>query len=263
MESARRRIATETAKLSAELPGEVLDAAAEAMLQAADLESARRSVAGAVAHSPYRRAIDAFLVKCNQGPVMEPSAVAAALLTAAACERANRSRQEIEVVWTGPDSDTVPFRRTEQVILQILDSARERVTLVSYAVYAIPRVRQALVGAAARGVQINVVLETPDRLSSENEYSTLRAMGPEVANCSRVYYWPIEKRQKVGQKIGILHVKCVIGDGRWLFVTSANLTDYAFSINMELGVLLTGGSLPRETAALFDGLIASGTLASI
>ena len=88
-------------------------------------------------------------------------------------------------------------------------------------------------------------------------------MGPEVANCSRVYYWPMEKRHKVGQKVGILHVKCVVADGRWLFVTSANLTDYAFSINMELGVLLTGGSLPKETSALFESLIDSGTLARI
>ena len=36
-------------------------------------------------------------------------------------------------------------------------------------------------------------------------------------------------------KLGILHVKCVVGDGRWLFLSSANLTKYAFSLNMELG----------------------------
>lgn len=258
-----RRIATAAAKIATELPGEVLDAAADAMLQVADLESARQSVAGAVAHAPYRRAIDAFLVKCSKVPGLPATAVAAALLTAAASERASRSRQQVEVVWTGPDSETVPFRQTEQVILQILDSATNRITLVSYAVYAIPRIREALVRAAARGVQITVILETPDRVSSENEYSTLRAMGPEVASCSRVYYWPMEKRPKAGPKVGILHVKCVVADGRWLFVTSANLTDYAFSINMELGLLLTGGSLPNETSALFDDLIASGTLARI
>jgi phosphatidylserine/phosphatidylglycerophosphate/cardiolipin synthase-like enzyme len=258
-----RSIAADAAKLASELPGEVLDTAAEVLLGAADLDEARRSVAERVAHAPYRRSIDGFLVKCEKDARLAPSAIAVALLTAAASERTHRMSREVEVVWTGPDSETVPFRQTEQVILQILDSAKQRITLVSYAVYAIPRIREALVRAAARGVQITVVLETPDRISSENEYSTLRAMGPEVASCSRVYYWPMEKRPKVGQKVGILHVKCVVADGRWLFVTSANLTDYAFSINMELGVLLTGGSLPNETSALFDDLIASGTLARI
>lgn len=257
------RIGTDAAKLASELPGEVLDAAAEAIIGAADLDEARRAVAERVAHAPYRRAIDAFLVKCEKGSGLPPSAIAVALLTAAASERTHRTSQEVEVVWTGPDSGAVPFRRTEQVILQILDSATVRITLVSYAVYAIPRIREALVRAAARGVQINVILETPDRVSSENEYSTLRALGSEVANCSRVYYWPLESRQKEGSKAGILHVKCVIADSKWLFVTSANLTEYAFSINMELGVLLTGGRLPSETSKLFDDLIASRLLLRI
>jgi len=51
-------------------------------------------------------------------------------------------------------------------------------------------------------------------------------------------YWPRENRKADGlSKLGILHVKCVVGDGRWLFLSSANLTKYAFSLNMELGVL--------------------------
>lgn len=258
-----RRIATEAAKISRELPGEVLEAAAEVIFQAADLESARQSVAGTVAHAPYRRAIDAFLVKCNAVPALSKDAVGAALMTAVASERASRARQEIEVVWTGPDSETVPFRQTEQVILQILDSARNRITLVSYAVYAIPRIREALVKAAARGVQINVIIETPDRLSGQKEYSTLQAMGPEVANCSKVYYWPLEQRSKVGAKVGILHVKCVAADSRWLFVTSANLTEYAFGINMELGTLITGGDVPSSVEELFDSLIARGILCAV
>jgi len=258
-----RRIATDAAKISRELPGEVLEAAAEVILQASDLESARQSVAGTVAHAPYRRAIDAFLVKCSKVPRSSAEGVAAALMTAAASERASRARQEIEVVWTGPDSETIPFRQTEQVILQILDSATARITLVSYAVYAIPRIREALVKAAARGVQINVILETPDRLNGQKEYSTLRAMGPEVAGCSKVYYWPLEQRSKAGAKVGILHVKCVVADGRWLFVTSANLTEYAFGINMELGTLVTGGDVPYCVEELFDSLIARGILAAV
>jgi phosphatidylserine/phosphatidylglycerophosphate/cardiolipin synthase-like enzyme len=77
-----------------------------------------------------------------------------------------------------------------------------------------------------------------------------------------VYLWPTEGRSKGGTgRPGILHVKCAVADGRWLFLSSANLTEYAFSINMELGVLVTGGSTPGQVEAHFGRMIESGVLA--
>jgi phosphatidylserine/phosphatidylglycerophosphate/cardiolipin synthase-like enzyme len=233
------------------------------LLSSADLAAAKRGIAERVAHPQFRRTIARFITNCEGFGVLPPVAIGAALLTAAASEQASRARQEVEVAWTGPHSEAVAFRRTEQAILQILDSAKLRITLVSYAVYAIPRVREALVHAAKRGVRITVILETPDHVSGQGAYDTLRAMGAEVAACSSVYYWPQEKRPREGGKTGILHVKCVAADGHWLFVSSANLTEYAFSINMELGVLMTGGPVPTQVESLFDSLIATGTLTSL
>ena len=82
-----------------------------------------------------------------------------------------------------------------------------------------------------------------------------------MAACSAVYFWPKEKRgQDDKSKVGILHVKCAVADGRWLFLSSANLTEYAFTINMELGVLLRGGTIPRRVERQFEQLISSGQL---
>ena len=50
------------------------------------------------------------------------------------------------------------------------------------------------VRAAGRGVRINVVVETPDRLEGENEYNTIQSLGEEVAASSTLYYWPKEQR---------------------------------------------------------------------
>lgn len=261
MSSGAKHLAATAAKLACVLPPEVVEVAAEVLLAAPDLSTAKSRIAERVAHPQYRRALGAFLSKV--GSTLPPAAVGAALLTAAVAEQASRARQEVEIVWTGPHSDAIAFRKTEQAILQVLESATSRITLVSYAVYAIPRIREALVRAAKRGVRITVVLETPDRVSGQGAYDTLRAMGAEVAACSSVYYWPQEKRPKEGGKSGILHVKCVAADGRWLFVSSANLTEYAFSINMELGVLMTGGQLPQQVEALFDSLITDGQLMRI
>jgi phosphatidylserine/phosphatidylglycerophosphate/cardiolipin synthase-like enzyme len=54
-----------------------------------------------------------------------------------------------------------------------------------------------------------------------------------------------------------------VADGRWLFLSSANLTEYAFTINMELGVLVTGGKLPAQVQEHFDRLVVGGTLATV
>ena len=79
-----------------------------------------------------------------------------------------------------------------------------------------------------------------------------------------VYYWPKENRKAdESGKVGTLHVKCVVGDGNQLFLSSANLTKYAFRLNMELGVLINGGRLPRQIESTFESLILGCTLVRI
>jgi phosphatidylserine/phosphatidylglycerophosphate/cardiolipin synthase-like enzyme len=45
-----------------------------------------------------------------------------------------------------------------------------------------------------------------------------------------------------------------------MFLSSANLTEYAFTINMELGLLVTGGTLPERVQRHFERLVTAGTL---
>ncbi|MEJ7637276.1 MAG: phospholipase D-like domain-containing protein [Singulisphaera sp.] len=118
---------------------------------------------------------------------------------------------------------------------------------------------RAAAGASADGHRGDA---RPDR--GPGEYSTIRALGREVAGCSTVYYWPMEHRP-VGEngKVGILHVKCAVGDGEWLFLSSANLTHQAFTINMELGMLVKGGTLARRVEQQFDQLVHAGHLREI
>jgi RHS repeat-associated protein len=212
---------------------------------------------------PHYLGLATEFVDCwsGSGPQVTPQAAAMALLTAGQADSEWRKNQSVELVWTGPEAESVPFRRTEQVILQVLDSARQRITLVSYAVYRIPHVCESLIKAAGRSVKINVIIETPDELEGRNEYSTLQALGDEVAACTTLYYWPEQNREvSHGDHPGILHVKCIVADSRWLFLSSANLTEYAFTVNMELGVLITGGGLPGKVESHFDRLISLGVL---
>ena len=112
--------------------------------------------------------------RVNAGEVIA-SSVAAALLTASVSNGNRTDEESLELVWTGPEADAGPIRRTEQVILEIIDSASRRLTVVSYAVYSIPNISAALVRAIGRGVRINVIVETPDKLDGKNTYDTLKA----------------------------------------------------------------------------------------
>jgi phosphatidylserine/phosphatidylglycerophosphate/cardiolipin synthase-like enzyme len=261
MDPAHTLIAEAATRLASETPAAYVESLAAA-IQAGPASKAQ-AVQG-ISHLHYRGLASRFIdLWQRQAAGVTPEAVALALRTGLHADKVYRENQTVELVWTGPGTEGHPFRRTDQAILQVLDSARERITLVSYAVYRIPNIRGALVRAARRGVQINVIVETPDKLEGENEYNTLRALGGDVAACSAVYFWPKEKRGQESGKVGILHVKCAVADGQVLFLSSANLTEYAFSINMELGVLVTGGKLPGLVQEHFDTLIRNGTLGSI
>ena len=58
----------------------------------------------------------------------------------------------------------------------------------------------------------------------------------------------------------LLHAKAVIADGRLAFVSSANLTGSGLEHNLELGILIRGGPVPRRIAEHFTSLIAAGVL---
>ena len=49
----------------------------------------------------------------------------------------------------------------------------------------------------------------------------------------------------------------------WLPLSSPNLTQQAFTINMELGVLVRGGTMPKRVEEQFRMLIQSVTLQAV
>jgi phosphatidylserine/phosphatidylglycerophosphate/cardiolipin synthase-like enzyme len=246
------------------LPSGTVEAVAAAILTSSE-GSLRGEISKRVPHHQHRDLALAFVDRWkNEAKEIDGRTVAVALQSAAFSEQTHRDSHSVEMVWTGPDTEQTPFRRTEQAILQVLDGAKSRITLVSFAVYRIPNVGKALVRAAKRGVRLTVIVETPDKIEGEGEYSTIKALGQEVAACSTVFFWPKENRP-VGDnnKAGILHVKCAVADGEWLFLSSANLTQQAFTINMELGMLVRGGTMPSRVEQQFERLIQNGQLKQV
>lgn len=176
------------------------------------------------------------------------AALAVALDSVQAAQR-SADVPAVEVVVTGPDSPAAPVRLTSEVVRQLIDQATSRVTLVSYAAYRMTSVIAALDAAVARGVSVNLILESAENLDGGG--------GAHAYAKHRTYQWPTDRREPPDAK---LHAKAVIIDGRDVLLTSANMTNAAYDKNIELGVLCRGGAVARQVQAHFDALIARGVL---
>ena len=194
-------------------------------------------------------------------PDLKADALALALRAAGATADHYRGEQQVDLVWTGPVTHRIPLRRTEQALLQVIYAAQGELLIVSFAVYKADAVIQALIAAFERGVHLRICVEAPDPEGRTMAYDTIQALGADVRQRAEVYVWPRTQRPLgTNGKPGSLHAKLAVADQSHLFVSSANLTAYAMSINMELGVLIQGGSLPGRVAAHFSDLILEGVL---
>ena len=114
------------------------------------------------------------------------------------------------MVWTGPEVTTIPLRRTDRVLLQLIKEAREEITLVSFAVYKIPEIAQALQGALNRGVEVRLIAEDPE-VAEKIPFGVKEALGKNIIEQTQVFIWPKHKRPVDNEgRYGSLHIKCAI-----------------------------------------------------
>ena len=177
----------------------------------------------------------------------------AALEAAVAAVQAVRVKLGItEVVWTGPPTKSLQVRPTRAVVLELIRRARESITIVTFASHDIADLIGALDEARLdRGVTVRAIVETRE--------DTPRGDGPEAAEALKhlplavpVYRWPKEQRGTTGAS---MHVKCVIRDRTEVLISSANLTSAALDRNMELGLIVDGGTTARIIEQHYDDLI--------
>jgi phosphatidylserine/phosphatidylglycerophosphate/cardiolipin synthase-like enzyme len=143
------------------------------------------------------------------------------------------------------------------VILDLVSHASADLLVVSFSAYKVPDVVSALGEAARRGVQVRLVLETTDDSSGALTHDASKAFAAIGADVE-FYVWPADRRPPGVS--ATLHAKAVVADSRAAFITSANLTGSALDHNLELGVLITGGPVPKRLSDHFTSLMGNGTL---
>jgi cardiolipin synthase len=211
----------------------------------------------AIANPLYRQNAQQLLTTWAQADGVTGQAFAVALLAALAMRDAEREAETVEAVATGPSSSHVSLRHTKAVILDLVSHASADLIIVSFSAYKVPEVVSALGEAARRGVNVRLVLETTEDSSGALTHDASRAFAAIGAQVE-FYVWPADRRP--AGVSATLHAKAVVADSQAAFITSANLTGSALDHNLELGVLIKGGPLPKRLADHFTSLIGSGTL---
>ena len=184
----------------------------------------------------------------------------ASMLLAASHAFENVSKhQSTELVWTGPTTPFVSARRTEQALLQVIGAAKQTLFVTSFVAYDVSTIVKALNDASTRGVRVSMLLESSQDHGGSMSFDVLGKIQTLVP-AAKLYAW----RERASQfSDGRVHAKVVVADSNMCFITSANLTGHAMAQNMEAGVLLTGGQIPKLLCDHLQALVDTKTVSPV
>jgi cardiolipin synthase len=244
-------------RLVAETPPDRVDQLARAVGK-----SGRASMASGLDEWPLnasaRGLLTAVVAAWRSNPI-EAAELAALLVGAGAGYRRSKAEQVLELVWTGPPGPTIATRRTEQALLEVVDAAAKRLFVTSFVAYSVPSVMKAFERAIARGVRLSMLLELSEQDGGGISFDVIGKMKAALPT-AHIYSWSSKDERFAGGKV---HAKIALADEAICFVSSANLTGHAMERNMEAGVLIRGGSLPRDLHRHLEALETSNVIARV
>jgi phosphatidylserine/phosphatidylglycerophosphate/cardiolipin synthase-like enzyme len=212
-----------------------------------------------VVGTPTAKAVVDRLVDAWRATSVGADELASMLLAAGHAFENVSKHQSTELVWTGPTTPFVSARRTEQALLQVIGAARQKLFVTSFVAYDISTIVKALNDASARGVSISMLLESSQDHGGSMSFDVIGKMRMLVPS-AKLYAW---RERATPFADGRVHAKVAVADGHLCFITSANLTGHAMELNMEAGVLITGGLLPKLLLEHLHALVDTKTVSPV
>ena len=223
-----------------------------------DASKADGSLSGVVG-TPAATGVVDQLIDAWRATSVSAEEVASMLLAAGHIFTRAAKQQTTELVWTGPTTPFVSARRTEQALLQVINAAEQTLFITSFVAYDVSTIVKALNVANDRGVVISMLLELSHDHGGSITFDAIGKMRTLVPT-ARLYAW----RDKADPfSDGRVHAKVAVTDGMMCFITSANLTGYAMEKNMEAGVLISGGRIPRLLDDHLRSLVETKTVSPV
>lgn len=205
------------------------------------------------------KAVIERLVEAWRATSVSSGEVASMLLAASHAFENVSKHQSTELVWTGPTTPFVSARRTEQALLQVIGTAKQTLFVTSFVAYDVSTIVKALNDASIRGVSISMLLESSQDHGGSISFDVIGKMRILVPS-AKLYAW---RERAAPFADGRVHAKVAVADGDVCFITSANLTGHAMEQNMEAGVLLTGGQIPKLLHDHLQALVDTKTVSPL
>ena len=158
--------------------------------------------------------------------------------------RASGSKNEMEIVWTGPSRVNVGIRNTKPVIEEMLKSARrgEKITIMDYRITSnAESIVEELNSCLKEGVEVDLIVD-----KSRVNRSELRKCFADKSLTKPTIY----TRKDEESKFYKMHAKVIIIQDRQMLVSSANLTELGTEVNFEIGLLVSGPIVKKMTALI-------------
>lgn len=182
--------------------------------------------------------------------------------------RVPRFDDVIQLVMSGPQLAGSERRDTSVVVGDLFRNARESVLIVGYAIYQGKRLFDELAKRMDESPELDVrmfldISRKPGDTSTSDEivrrfvHRFRYEEWPNNSRAPQVFYDPralsLDRTERAS-----MHAKCVVVDGRRVFVSSANFTEAAQERNVEIGVLFesvaAASRIIRFLAALVDSM---------
>jgi phosphatidylserine/phosphatidylglycerophosphate/cardiolipin synthase-like enzyme len=146
------------------------------------------------------REMVADLIRCwnNEEPALPPRSLALALQSASDVDEHHRNREDVQLIWTGPDVSNLPFRRTEQALLELVESAQKSLLIVAFAAYKIPQLVEAMNAVANAGVNVVCVFESHDASGGKVSFSPVKQLGWHLRYETMYGLWLSGRRTRLG-----------------------------------------------------------------
>ena len=254
------QIATAVTQMSPDTVSQIADE-----LERLPIDPVRADIARVIRHvqQPAARTTLTAVVSDaeSRGLTLSSQMLALALRTASLGRQQSEDIGHNELVWSGPSEAMSRFRRSDQVLADIIKDSKQSLLIVSYAVFLMPHVVGSLREAMERGVSVRLVFESVKESQGRLTFDGIEQVKRSDLGKAELFVWPLSKRARAANgRAGSLHAKCAVADRESALVSSANLTEAALHLNIELGVMIHGGILPGSIVDRFETLVQQNIL---
>ena len=155
------------------------------------------------------------------------------------------NEEKIELVLTAPPSFNLQAKRTENVVDEMLQSARKSIIMTGYSVSEyIKEFLDLIINKSQKGVFVKLFINKADEQNAVDKLIAYRGRFLKIYNYSNE-----------SDKMAALHAKVISVDNERTLVSSANLSYHGMSANIEMGCVIQSAKIANKINEVFKSLI--------